>query len=167
MEQKSRFICDNYSQTEEEEIDVIPRFTPSETIEKLYSKIPTEFLKTDERPLFKMIEKAENSTNELVDAIESLNALLRKCNENVNVFPQSTIGVSKIESLRAHLDGIYKLQIAEFRLSANVVYDSATRSQWYILHCIIENAVIEWHLPCTNFRNFYKISFVLCGKNFN
>jgi hypothetical protein len=99
---------DNYSQTEEEEIDIIPCFTPPETIEELYSKIPTEFLKTDEHPLFKMIEKAENSTNELVDAIESLNTLLRKCNENVNLFPQSTIDVSKIESLRAHLDAIYK-----------------------------------------------------------
>ena len=100
----------HFSEEEDVRSGGLPNASVPETIEELYSKIPTEFMKTDDHPLFEMIEKAENSTNELADAIDSLNVLLRNCNQSVNIFPQSTIDLANIESLRAHLDSIYQKQ---------------------------------------------------------
>lgn len=93
---------------EDEDSGCLPNAAVPETIEELYSKIPNEFMKADDHPLFDMIEKAESSTNDLADALDSLNVLLKKCNESVNIFPQASIDLAGIEPLRARLDAVYQ-----------------------------------------------------------
>ena len=88
----------------------IPQMGKPETVEELFSKIPINLMETDDHPLCKLVEKADDSIYQLSDALDEMTLVLQNFVTKVDIFPQASIDNPKIEETRAHFDGIYNIK---------------------------------------------------------
>ena len=96
----------NSTEEEEYEENDIYKMPIHESLDEIFSKIPVDIMKTDEHPICFLVGKASDAFDDLDDALEDLTNILRDGVNKVDTFPLSNIDHTKIETIRAHEEGV-------------------------------------------------------------
>ena len=83
------------------------------TTAEMFAEIPLDLMKTDDHPLCKLVDKADESFYDLMDSLDELSAFFRNTNENLNLFPHTNLMNTENQLSRAHFDGVLHIEEAK------------------------------------------------------